>query len=156
MVTVNWSPPPLNHSPHPHTPHHLHHHLLHCSNGGHCITITTYSSYDVYHIVKTFCKQFALSYNNLKPLWNNLNCYSVGGQYQLQCITINGSLLWRCQCLNIAQPYLLANKCHYNYLLGPVSKECVAENWNTTQPDHIYSNICQSWTVLARNMQHVL
>ena len=33
---------------------------------------------------------------------------------------------------------------------------CIADVWNNVQMDHIRLNVCQSWTVLLRNMQTVI
>lgn len=64
----------------------------------------------------------------------------------------------RSQRLNIPRPFLLAS-CFTTTSLDLFCRSflgCCAELWNTTQLDHICSNVCQSWTELARSMQHVI
>ena len=68
------SPPPLNHSLHPHTPHHLHHRHLHYSDNGHH-KLPTYSAH-VVHIKELEAFEgkdiYGFCINILKPLWNNV------------------------------------------------------------------------------------
>ena len=68
------------------------------------------------------------------------------------------SLPWGSQRLNPLRPFLLANSITTTSLdlfcrsfLG-----CATEIWNTTKLDDIRSNVCQSWTKLASDLQHII